>query len=94
MRAKGRVNATAFANAHGLDEEILVAICTALHGLRIFTHQNGTYTLAARHLVHAGSTEGWLLASTGYEDIRTDWFRYFSLDPRGDQTLRFSESSQ
>ena len=32
--------------------------------------------------------------AAGYADIRTDWFRYFSLDPRGTQTLRFSESSQ
>jgi hypothetical protein len=30
----------------------------------------------------------------GYAEVRADWFRYFALDPRGTETLRFSESSQ
>jgi phenylpyruvate C(3)-methyltransferase len=69
MKARGVVDADAFAAERGLDRRILVALCDSLYSLQMLKKDGPRYSLEAKGRLIADVARGWFEGLYGYEGI-------------------------
>jgi SAM-dependent methyltransferase len=69
MGRKGKVDARAFAEARGLDTDILKSLCDSLYALSILGRNGSGYVLEPKGKLLSEVARGWFHGTYGYESV-------------------------